>query len=301
MNKDIWLWLLLVMQPHNEKTMQIVEEYDNDVRSAAEAIRDGKCSIPLNEDERNRASTIRSREVKHLIGECEQNNIRIVTFDDEEYPATLKTIYNPPVVLFVQGSLEGLSGRTTLAVVGTRNPSSYGLTAARKICTELAAVGIVIISGLAVGLDTAAHQSALIKGEKTIGVLACGNLVDYPAVNRSLKENIVKTGGAIISELPPHTGVIPEYFKHRNRIISGLAMGTFIIEAPERSGCLLTAEHTTQQNRELFCLCPHDVFSSAFSGVIPLIRDGAIPVFDHLDIINEFKYTLFKDISDDTE
>lgn len=295
-NKEIWLWLLLVMLPHNERTMKLVEQY-GDVKTAAEAVRDGKCDM-LTEDERERASKIRSREVNSIIAECESNNIRIITFEDEEYPSLLRDIYIPPVVLFVQGSLEGLSEQTTLAVVGTRNPSRYGVTAAKQICTELAALGMTIVSGLAVGIDTAAHESALEKGTKTIGVLACGSLVDYPAASRGLKQNIIRSGGAIISELPPHTSVDPEYFRHRNRIISGLSHGTFVVEAPEHSGSLLTAEHTIQQGRELFCLPPYDIFSRSCTGVVPYLRDGATPVFGYVDIVEALKYRLFHELDE---
>lgn len=294
MNKEIWLWLLLVMRPYNERTVQIVERY-SDVRAAAEAIRDGKCD-KLSDDERERAAAIRSREVNAIISQCESNDIRIVTIEDEEYPALLRDIYAPPVVLFVQGSLEGLSELTSLGVVGTRNPSRYGITATRAICTELAALGIAIVSGLAVGIDTAAHESALQKGAKTIGVLACGSLVDYPSASHALKQNIIRNGGAVISELPPHTAVDPDYFKHRNRIISGLSHGTFVVEAPEHSGSLLTAEHAVQQGRELFCLPPYDVFSSDCTGVVPYLRDGATPVFGYVDIVDAFKYRLFHEI-----
>lgn len=297
MNKEIWLWLLLVMLPHNERTMKLVEHYNNDVRTTAEAIRDGKCDM-LTDDERERACGIRSREVNSIIAECESNNIRIVTIEDEEYPDILKGIYSPPVVLFVQGSLDGLSALTSLAVVGARNPSRYGVTAAKQICTELAGLGMVIVSGLAVGIDTAAHESALEKGARTIGVLACGNLVDYPAASRGLKQSIIRNGGAIISELPPHTAVDPEYFRHRNRIISGLAHGTFVVEAREHSGSLLTAEHAVQQGRELFCLPPYDIFSHSCTGVVPYLRDGATPVFGYVDIVEAFKFRLFHEMEE---
>lgn len=296
MNKEIWLWLLLVMLPHNERTMKLVEQY-GDVRTAAEAIRDGKCDLLTNE-ESERAQCIRSREVNSVIAECDSNNIRIITIEDEEYPALLKDIYAPPVVLFVQGSLEGHSEQTALAVVGTRNPSRYGVAAAKQICTELAALGITLVSGLAVGIDTAAHESAVEKGAKTIGVLACGSLVDYPAASRGLKQNIIRCGGAVISELPPRASVEPEYFRHRNRIISGLAHGTFVVEAPEHSGSLLTAEHAVQQGRELFCLPPYDIFSRSCTGVVPYLRDGATPVFGYVDIVNALKYRLFHEIDE---
>lgn len=296
MNKEIWLWLLLVMLPHNERTMKLVENY-GDVRAAAEAIRDGRCEL-LTDEERDRAQRIRSREVNSVIAECESNNIRIVTIEDEEYPALLRDIYAPPVVLFVQGSLDGLSEQTCLAVVGTRNPTRYGVSAAKQICTELAALGMTIVSGLAVGIDTAAHQSALDKGARTIGVLACGSLVDYPAASRTLKQNIIRSGGAVISELLPHASVEPEYFRHRNRIISGLSHGTFVVEAPEHSGSLLTAEHAVQQGRELFCLPPYDIFSRSCTGVVPYLRDGATPVFGYVDIVEALKYRLFHEIEE---
>ena len=288
--------MLLVMLPHNERTMQLVERY-GDVRTAAEAMRDGACDL-LTEDERERAAKIRSREVNAVISECDSNGIHIITIEDEEYPALLKNIYAPPVILFVQGSLECLSEQASLAVVGTRNASRYGMTAAKQICTELAALGMTIVSGLAVGIDTAAHESALEKCAGTIGVLACGNLVDYPAASRSLKQNIIRNGGAVISELTPHTAVDPDYFRHRNRIISGLAHGTFVVEAPEHSGSLLTAEHAVQQGRELFCLPPYDIFSRCCTGVVPYLRDGAIPVFGYVDIIEALKYRLFHEIEE---
>ena len=296
-NIEIWLWMLLVMLPHNERTMKIVEKYGG-VRSAAEAMRDGKCE-ELTEDERLRAVGIRSREVNALINDCATNGIQILTIEDEDYPDILRNIYNPPIVLFVQGTLEGFNAETALAVVGSRDCSRYALDMTKDICGELCKVGMSIISGLAVGVDTTAHQSALDHGAKTIGVLACGNLVDYPTASRTLKANIIRSGGAVISELPPHTKTDPDYFKHRNRIISGLAMGTFIVEARRNSGCRFTAEHAIQQGRELFCMPPYNVKLDECAGVIPFLRDGATPVFGHVDIINAYKYSLFNNMRDE--
>ncbi len=293
MNREIWLWLMLVMQPHNAKTMQIVELY-GDVRTAAEAIRDGKCDA-LDKAESERADRIRSRDVQQMIEECDANGIRIVTIEDDEYPELLRSVFSPPVVLFVQGTLCGLSDAPALAVVGAREASRYSVNTARAMCSELAKVGMVLVSGLAVGIDTIAHQCALDSGVPTIGVLACGNLVDYPVASRALKQRIIAGGGAVISELPPHSGVDPDYFCHRNRIISGLAQGTFIVEAGERSGCHHTAEHAIQQGRELFCLPPHEVMNPKYTGVVRYLRDGATPVFSHIDIIDAYKFSLFMD------
>ena len=291
MNKEIWLWILLVMLPYNERTMKIFERY-GDVRSAAEAMRDGSCDM-LTDEERERAKNIRSREVNSLIADCEANDIRIVTIEDEEYPKLLREICVPPVVLFVRGSLENMDEGAVLAVVGSRECSAYSIEATRRICTELAELGVAIVSGLAVGIDCTAHRSALDGGSKTIGVLACGHLVDYPTASRQIKQDIIKSGGAVISELLPRTGVDKDYFHHRNRIISGLAHGLFIAEAGEISGCHHTAGHATEQGRELFCLPPYNVFSPQCSGVNRYLRDGATPVFGSVDIVNGLKYRIF--------
>ncbi len=293
MNKEIWLWLLLVMGAHNVKTLQIVEHY-GDVRTAAEAIRDGICEL-LDADEKKRAESVRSRDVSAVLSMCEANGIRVITIEDEEYPARLKTIFNPPILLFVQGSLAELDNEPVIAVVGTRKASSYGLRTAKRICTELVRNGMVIVSGLAVGHDTTAHRCALSNGGRTIGVLACGNLVDYPSASRELKCEMIRKGGAVISELPPETGVTKEYFRYRNRIISGLAQGTFITEAPDPSGCQRTAEHAIEQGRELFCIPPHDIFDQRYAGVISFLRDGATPVFSHTDILDAYNFGIVGD------
>lgn len=294
LNTEIWLWLLLVMLPHNDRTMQLVEHYGG-VRAAAEAIRDGKCEL-VSDEEKQRALRIRSREVNSIIDECRAHNIDIITIEDKAYPEMLRDITAPPVVLFVQGSVEALSHSVSLAVVGTRHPSQYAVNTASRICGELAALDVAIVSGLAVGIDSASHQAALDNGAPTVGVLACGSLVGYPAATSALRENILRSGGAVISELPPHTAVDPDYFCHRNRIISGLAHGTFVVEAPHISGCRFTAEHAIQQNRELFCLPPYDVFSNRCDGVVQYLRDGAVPVFGSVDIMNGLKYRIFGEV-----
>lgn len=291
MNRDIWLWLLLVMLPYNDRTLTIVEHY-RDVRKAAEAIRDGKCDM-ITPEEYQRAQNIRMGDVKTLLSVCQTNGISILTIEDETYPVMLRDIYNAPIVLFVKGNLEFNNNETTLAVVGSRKCSDYAITATTKICSELGALGITIVSGLAAGVDSAAHNAALSTGTKTIGVLACGHLVNYPAT--PLKHDIIKQGGAIISELPPHTAVNKDYFQQRNRIISGLSHGVFIVEANEISGCHHTARHAIQQNRELLCMPPHDIFNNKCTGVCRYLRDGATPVFGAVDIINTLKYHIFSE------
>lgn len=286
---EVWLWLLLVMQPYNPKTIKVIERCGGDAAAAAALIRDGKCDF-LSDRERRQAEQIRSRDVRKLLDLCSENDIRVVTLDDKEYPLRLKAIPNPPIVLFVKGSLEGLDDEMSIAVVGTRNGCEYSANVCRSICSELAKIGTTIVSGLAVGLDAVAHRACVEAGGRTVGVLACGTLVNYPAENAKLKRDILESGGALISELLPNSTTYASYFQHRNRIISGLASGTLIVEASARSGCLLTAEHTIEQGRDLFCIPPHDITSPRFAGVMPLLRDGAIPVFGYMDIVNEYIY-----------
>jgi len=294
---EVWLWLLLVMNPHNTKTTKLLEEYGS-AESLARAIRDGECR-KLSDAEKQRAANTRNREVRQIIEECAENSIRIIPLDDPEYPALLKNIFSPPIVLFVRGTLTCMDGEVPLAVVGPRRPSEYAVRAARKLCGDLAEIGTVIVSGLAVGIDAVAHGCAVRAGVPTIGVLACGHLVNYPAESEQLKKQIVEGGGAIISELLPHAGVEARYFHDRNRIISGLGMGTLVIEASTRSGCLLTANHAIEQSRDLFCVPPGDITQEYCAGVVPYLRDGAIPVFDYLDIVHEYMYHYFNRINPD--
>lgn len=285
---EVWLWILLVMHPHNDRTPRLIAYYESAL-AAAEAMRDGNCPF-LTEQEKSRVKSTHTREVNRVIQQCQDNDIRIITMDDDEYPARLRAIYNAPILLFVKGTLKGLDDELSISVVGTRAPSQYGLNATSSICRDLCGLGTIIVSGLAVGIDAAAHTAAVDCGGITIGVLACGQLVDYPAPHTELKKRIIDGGGAIVSELLPTAGVSANYFHERNRLISGLSMGTIIAEAPLRSGSLITAECAVQQGRELFCIPPHDIFSAEYAGVVPYLRDGAIPLFSYLDIVNEYLF-----------
>lgn len=281
-NVEIWLWILLVMLPHNSRTAELLSTYSSALE-AAKAMRDGECTF-LTPQEKQRVERTRTREVRALINECSRLGIRIITLDDAEYPPLLKSIPDPPIVLFVKGSLAPLGKLPSLAVVGPRSPSEYGRNAADRLCAELSRNGVALISGLAVGIDSIVHRCAINNGGYTVGVMGCGIMVNYPAENEELKETIVQKGGAIISELLPYTSVSAGYFKYRNRIISGMCLGSLITEASSRSGCLLTAEHTFKQDRTVLCIPPHDIFAERFSGVSDLFRNGAVPVCDITDI-----------------
>lgn len=285
---EVWLWLLMVMQPFNSKTNYILSQCGNDATQACRDIRDGRFPF-LTDGEKRRAAEVRNGTVHDIMRMCAERNVRIITLDDEEYPKLLKCTEKPPVVLFTAGSLVGLNDQLSIAVVGARDVTDYSVRAANYLCEPLARAGASIVSGLAVGSDTAVHRACLNARGRTIGVAGCGILVNYPRESAGLKREIVDRGGAIISELLPTARSFGAYFHERNRIISGLANGTLVIQAAESSGSLLTAAHAIRQERALFAIPPHDINSPVYRGNANLIREGALSAADPHDIIDWFR------------
>jgi DNA processing protein len=228
---------------------------------------------------------------EELIAKLEKENIKILTIIDEAYPKLLTEIYNPPALLYYRGVLD-LQDDFSLAIVGTRKYTSYGQQAVENITKDLVRNNITIISGLALGIDALAHLATLEAGGKTIAVLGSG--LDrqslYPSQNRYLADKIVSAGGAVISEFPLGTAPLKYNFPQRNRIISGLSLGTLVIEAAEKSGALITATYALEQNREVFAV-PGNIFSCVSAGPNKLIKDGAKPIVSALDIIEALNLT----------
>jgi DNA processing protein len=222
------------------------------------------------------------------IAKIERTGARFLTLTDDEYPTLLKTLPEAPPVLYIRGSL-GAEDNRALSIVGTRKPTAYGRDAAYSLSKQLAARDVTIISGLAQGIDAAAHRGALDAGGRTIAVLGSGIDQLYPRENTGLAQEIAKHG-ALISEFP--MGAPPEgrNFPRRNRIISGLSLGVLVVEAPEKSGALITAITAAEQGREVFAV-PGNIFSQASSGTNRLIQDGAKLVMDVDDILDELKIT----------
>lgn len=208
---------------------------------------------------------------------------RIVTLLDDEYPPLLREIADPPPFLYVRGSLAGIG--TAVAVVGSRRASAYGRTVTERMAEELSRAGVAVISGLARGIDTAAHNGAL-KGEaKTVGVLGCGVDVVYPAENRRLFAEMAERG-AVVSEFPLGTAPLAENFPRRNRIISGISHGVLVVEAAERSGSLVTARIALDQGRDVYAI-PGNITNEGSRGANRLIREGAKLVDGVDDILEE--------------
>jgi len=213
---------------------------------------------------------------------------KVITTADPEYPESLRSIYDPPPLLYVRGELLS-SDNLSLAVVGTRKMTRYGQEVVEALIPELTAVGLTIISGLALGIDAAAHKAALEAGGRTVAVLACGIDQIYPPANTKLGEEIIRRGrGAIITEFPPGTSTYPSNFPVRNRIISGMALGTLVVEAAEGSGTFHTVRAALEQGREVFAV-PGSIFSPYSAGTAKLIASGAKPVTSGKDILEELE------------
>ncbi|KPJ76518.1 MAG: hypothetical protein AMJ54_11375 [Deltaproteobacteria bacterium SG8_13] len=226
--------------------------------------------------------------IKREVDLVQGAGVRIVTLADPDYPALLLQIPDPPPFLYLRGSLEKKAG--CVAVVGSRNATSYGLQAARLLSSELAGRGITVVSGMARGIDTAAHQGALEAKGRTIAVLGSGLARVYPASNRKLFDRIA-CEGAVISEFAMLTDPEPHNFPMRNRIISGLSLGTLVVEAGRKSGSLITARLAAEQNREVFAV-PGSIRSFKSSGTHTLIKQGAKLVENTADILEEIRHRL---------
>ena len=211
---------------------------------------------------------------------------RLLTPEDEEYPDCLRHIYAPPAVLFLHGSLSGLEERPAVAVVGSRRSDEYGLTTAARLSEELAAAGVSIVSGLAMGIDQAAHRAAIKAEGVTIGVLGCGIELDYPKGTRPLREMMAEKG-AVLTEYPVGEPARPGNFPMRNRIISGLSRGVLVVRADEYSGSLITAGHALSQGRDVFAV-PGRIDESLSRGTNKLLLQGAKPVTCAGDILEEY-------------
>ncbi len=214
----------------------------------------------------------------------EKVGARLVTWDDEEYPPNLKQIYDPPPLLYVLGSLKPQDQRA-VAVVGSRYPTTYGQMFAERIAMGLSQRGITLVSGLARGVDSSAHQGALTAGGRTIGVLGCGIDIIYPPENRKLFDQVAAQG-AILSEFPLGTPPDSDHFPIRNRVISGISLGVVVVEATLRSGSLITARFALEQGREVFAV-PGNADSARSAGTNRLIREGAKLVTRAEDILEE--------------
>ena len=223
--------------------------------------------------------------IESIIEQSRTCNSEIIAFDDIHYPKLVKQIYDPPLVLFVQGN-KSLLNQNQLAIVGSRSASINGRETAFEFAQELAKQGLVITSGLALGIDAAAHQGTLAFEASTIAVVATGLDKVYPAKHKSLKKDILAQHGVIVSEFLPGTLPKPGHFPKRNRLISGLSTGVLVVEAALKSGSLITARCALEQNRDVFAI-PSSIHNLQAKGCHWLIKQGAKLVEEAADILEE--------------
>lgn len=223
------------------------------------------------------------------VARLHKKGVRILTWDDADYPPNLRQVYNPPPILHVRGSIEERD-EWAVAIVGTRRASVYGKEAARTISAGLARAGVTVVSGMAIGIDTVAHRACLDAGGRTIAVLGCGVDVAYPARNAGLAAEIVERG-AVVSEYALGTRPDARNFPPRNRIISGLALGTVVVEADIASGARITSGFAAEQGREVFAV-PGSIFARGSRGTNLLIQDGAKLITNVGDVLEELNLTM---------
>lgn len=242
----------------------------------------------IGEDIARNINSFKDKDLSKEFSAAQKDNLRIITWDDEDYPENLKQIPAAPIVLYVKGRLKK-EDEISIAIVGSRRASFYGLSNAEKFAGDLAEAGFTIVSGMARGVDTCAHRGALKKDGRTIAVMGSGFNNIYPSENKRLAEDIAGNG-AVISEFPMDAQPIKQNFPRRNRIISGLSLGTLVVEAARNSGALITADFALEQGREVFAL-PGKIDSGNSFGTNELIKQGAKLVSSVDEIVEEFNLT----------
>ncbi len=281
-----WVWLAELKGLGNQARLALLHHFggpeeifyaDPDELLLTEGITRPQAALAANHD---------LTEADRILADCQALDIRIMTIQDGDYPGRLQNIYDPPCLLYVKGRLPDLDEEATVAVVGTRDCTPYGKLAAERLGYGLGSGGAVVVSGLAKGIDAAAARGAVRAGARVVGVLGNGPDVKYPVSSRDLYNDLALTG-ALLSEYPPGTDPVGSHFPVRNRILSGLAVATLVVEAPEHSGALITAELAMEQGRDIYAV-PGPIYAPNSVGCNRLIRDGAGLVMEPWDILSDY-------------
>ena len=282
-----WLWLHLLTGLSISQKRALLE-YFHDPEQLYRATESAyRTAVQLPEEGYSALSDKDLAKARALAAECSQKRIGIVAIGDSGYPARLRHIPDAPVVLYYRGRLPNWEMLPAIGIVGTRRASGYGLQIAEKMGAQIAACGGMVISGAADGIDSAAMKQALLQGGPVVGVLGFGADVVYPASNRGLFAEMEEKG-CLISEYPPGTPGYKWNFPQRNRLISGISHGVLVVEAPERSGALITARHAMEQGREVYVV-PGNINSATSAGSNSLLREGATAVFEGYDLLREYE------------
>lgn len=287
----VWLMLARILKNRGALSRRLIERF-SDPETIFSASMEELCHVEgVTEDVAAEIKSTRhpGGDIRDEIKKIEDSGARLIPMNHPDYPARLKDIHDPPLCLYLKGRLDPQDSYA-IAMVGTRRPTPYGRRVAEMLAGELSSAGFTIVSGMARGIDSVAHRAALKAGGRSIGVLGCGIDIVYPGENTPLFTEMAERG-AIISEFPVGTGPEKKNFPQRNRVISGLSLGTVVVEAAERSGSLITTRFALEQGREVFAV-PGDINSEMSKGANNLIKQGAKLVTNTGDILEEFTQLL---------
>lgn len=291
---EYWLWLQCALGA-GAKTDELLAYFGDPEKMYNAGSNEWRLSGLMTDKKINALKSISPSETGGIFRECKTKGYSIITPDNVNYPERFKQLSDMPLVLYTMGDVSVLKDTVSIGVVGTRDASNYGIETAQKLSFSLASCGVTIVSGGALGIDSEAHAGAMLAKGRTAAFLGCGLSYDYLKENASLRRAITKYG-AVISEYPPFTPASRTTFPIRNRLISGLTLGTLVIEAGVKSGSLITANFALEQGKDVFAV-PGDIVRSSFDGANHLIKNGAKPVFSAMDILSEYEY-LYGDLID---
>ena len=287
-NSVLWLWLCVCVGLNRKKQLILLNKFKTIENIYNADLYLYKELDFLTDEELNLLSNKDLKVAENEFKKISDFGAFVLTIDSPDYPTILKEIYDPPTILYCKGKLVDMNKRLCISVVGTRKATAYGKSCAKNLSNALALQGVIIVSGLALGIDTFSHKGALEAGAPTVAIIGSGLDVPYPPSNANLMTEIEKTG-LVMTEYP--LGSTPEkfHFPERNRIISGISQGTIVIEADLKSGSLITAKSATDQGRDVFAV-PGNINSVYSLGTNNLIKDGAKMALDANEIINDFKF-----------
>lgn len=284
-NLRYWLWLQRALG-EGAYIKNMIEDFGSVKKLYSSNILEWRMSPALTAKQIDRLEQTDINSVDEIIYTCEKNGWTIIDYDDERYPNRLREIHNPPCVLYVDGILPDIDNLAVIGIVGTRKASTYAIKVTHIMSRGITECGALVVSGGALGVDTAAHKGALTAGGNTVAVLGCGLGASYLNENKPLRD-IIKNNGALVTEYPPFTRASRTTFPMRNRIISGLSVGVLVVEAGMKSGSLITANYALEQGRDIFAV-PASVLSVDFSGTNKLIDDGAMVATKPAQIVSVY-------------
>lgn len=282
-----WIWYSMRSGLNDREKLALLERFHDPEEifdaSAADYFRAGV--------DKEAAASLQDKslqEAERVLAECDENAIGVLTFEDAQYPSRLKYIADPPMVLYYKGTLPDFDSTAIIGVVGTRKASLYGLKAAQRMGFQISRCGGIVVSGMAAGVDGVATKGALTAGGRAVGILGCGVDMVYPLSNKQLFGEMERFG-CLISEFLPGTPPYRWNFPRRNRLISGLSNGVLVVEAPEKSGALITARQALEQGRDVFVV-PGNIDVASCAGSNALLREGAVAVSHGWDVLSEYTH-----------